>query len=98
MLGRSENSDALKYCKTILQDFIDPQARGTLVMDIRRLESAEQNNDEEFGWPTDYEEGANKKNYRQHAKELPHVKVTFSCTRVALVRCQPQDNLGLLSP
>ena len=29
----------------------------------------------------------------------PHVvKVTFGCTRVALVRCQPQDNLGLLSP
>lgn len=41
-------------------------------MDIRRLESAEQNNDEEFGRPTDYEEGANKKNHRQHAKELPH--------------------------
>ena len=30
---------------------------------------------------------------------LPNgVKVTFGCTRVALVRCQPQDNLGLLSP
>ena len=26
------------------------------------------------------------------------VKVTFGCTRVALVRRQPQDNLGLLSP
>ena len=26
------------------------------------------------------------------------VKVTFGCTRVALVKHQPQDNLGLLSP
>ena len=26
------------------------------------------------------------------------VKVTFGCTRVALVKRQPQDNLGLLSP
>ena len=26
------------------------------------------------------------------------VKVTFGCTRVALVKCLPQDNLGLLSP
>jgi hypothetical protein len=27
----------------------------------------------------------------------PSVKVTFGCTCVALIRCQPQDNLGLLS-
>ena len=26
------------------------------------------------------------------------VKVTFGCTRVALMKRQPQDNLGLLSP
>lgn len=52
----------------ILQDFVDPQARGTLVMDIRRLESADQNlnNDEEFG-----EESASEKNHRQKEKELP---------------------------
>ena len=29
---------------------------------------------------------------------MGNVKVTFGCTRVALVECQPQDNLGLLSP
>ena len=29
--------------------------------------------------------------------QLHCVKVTFGCTRVALVRRQPQDNLGLLS-
>ena len=28
----------------------------------------------------------------------PNVKVTFGCTHVALVRRQPQDNLGVLSP
>ena len=33
-----------------------------------------------------------------HGIELKDgVKVTFGCTRVALVRRQPQDNLGLLS-
>ena len=30
-------------------------------------------------------------------RKVPSVKVTFGCTRVALVRHQPQDNLGLLS-
>jgi hypothetical protein len=51
----------------ILQDFVDPQAWGTLVMDIRQLESADQNlnNDEEFG-----EESASEKNHRQKEKEL----------------------------
>ena len=44
--------------------------------------------------------------YKAHNKYIPFgkgdtlitVKVTFGCTRVALVRRQPQDNLGLLSP
>ena len=31
-------------------------------------------------------------------KLMKTVKVTFGCTHVALVRRQPQDNLGLLSP
>ena len=31
-------------------------------------------------------------------KPVDTVKVTFGCTRVALVKRQPQDNLGLLSP
>ena len=39
VLGRVSNSDALKNCKTILQEFLDPQPRGTLTMDIRQFES-----------------------------------------------------------
>ena len=38
------------------------------------------------------------KNTLEVASFSGYVKVTFGCTRVALVRRQPQDNLGLLSP
>ena len=70
VLGRVENSDALKHCRTILQKFLDPQPRGTLVTDIRQLEAVSQQDDvDEFGDQLGGHENA--ENRRRHTKELP---------------------------
>ncbi|KAM6490440.1 hypothetical protein JOM56_014113 [Amanita muscaria] len=40
VLSRATNSDALKHCLTILQRYVEPQDRGTLVMDTKQFDSA----------------------------------------------------------